>query len=97
MYLQHSGEDDKSLLDCTVNIQVDVIADGEVICSTTKNVMMAFCLYMATHYVFDLTYGKIINHTMTFIQKVILKLNDDVTTPNRVVKLLYDINTHLSK
>lgn len=34
---------------------------------------------------------------MTFIQKVILELKDDVSTPARVVKLLFNINSHMSK
>ncbi|XP_072016020.1 uncharacterized protein [Amphiura filiformis] len=71
-----------------------VVAEGQVVCCV-PDFIGAVKRLMAVHYVFNLQYDKKVTSTLTFIQKVLLNMQDDNKNPKKVVSLLYKVNSML--
>ena len=57
----------------------------------------ALAVYLASFYVFNLAYPSTLKKTLTFIQKVILNIQDNVKIERSVVTRLERLNKHLDK
>ncbi len=68
-----------------------IYADGIKIMSV-KSVKNAFMILIACFFVFNIAYPKKMIRTLTFLQKVMLNLQDSIKTPNPVVTLITNIN-----
>ena len=65
---------------------LQILADGVTICET-NNLMKAARLLLATFYIFNIAYPKIIMATLTFFQKVFLNLQDEARRLPKVISL----------
>lgn len=57
-----------------------------------KSLATAYAGLLATHYVFNLRYPKKQTKTMTFMQKFVCKLEDDLKTPEAVLNFWSKFN-----
>ena len=85
--------DNADLSECnTFTISVDGVEVTN--CST---LLPAVAVYLASFYVFNLAYPSTLKKTLTFIQKVILNIQDNVKIERSVVTRLERLNKHLDK
>lgn len=64
-----------------------VQAEGVVV-GTTESMLDAFCLLLATYFVFNIVYPSILEGTLTFIKKCVVGHSDKVKIPFKVTTLL---------
>ncbi len=69
----------------------DIYADGIKILST-KSIVKAFAIMIGCFFVLNIAYPKKMIKTLTFLQKVILGLQDSIKKVNAVVTLLTNLN-----
>ena len=69
-----------------------VVVDNERVCET-NDILLAYKVLFATHYVFNLAYKKEIDATMTFIQKGLLNVQDNCAFNRKVSNFLIEIST----
>ena len=76
------------LTDVLEDAEFDVKVDGHSLCQS-KDFIAGFEVYLASFYVFNITYPKSLENTMIFIQKFLLGILDDgFKAPGRVLTLI---------
>lgn len=96
-YISHNAAADMPtfLFDGTAT-EFTIVAEGETIC-TVKNVLDAYSILFAVHYVFNLAYPKKVKNTFMFLQKVVLNITDNTSKSTKMIRVLYEVNSLLSK
>ncbi len=72
----------------------EIVAEGVTV-AVTNELLKAVCCLISVHYVFNMAYGKGTTPTLTFIQKVLMNLQDKEKTPKSVLTLLDRVNAKL--
>ena len=79
--------DDDTLIDFVNAKEFEVVIEDKII-SNAGDFITAFAILMAAHYVFNVNYAKEIQHTMIFVQKILLNMTDNFKTPPKVLSLM---------
>ena len=69
----------------------EIVVEGVVVCKA-KDMLTAFETVLAMFYIFNLEYPKGLAATLTFFQKQIVGLNDQVAPITKVVNLIARLN-----
>ena len=85
MFLQCDGD---SLLSSSV---FTLVAEGETI-STSKTFLEATAMWIFSFYVFNFAYPGCLSRSLTFIQKVLLNIHDELPPLKPVVSLTHKLN-----
>jgi len=85
-------EPDRSILDPDSGAIIKLYAEGDLICES-RCFMDALASLIAAYYVFNIHYPTGLTCTLTFMQKIVLNLQDKEKTPQRVIKALKKLNT----
>ena len=72
----------------------DVIID-EIAVSSSNNLMTAVTVFLASFYVFNLAYPTCLKKTLSFFQKIVLNIQDNIPLERSVLSLLEKLNKNI--